>query len=218
MELSLSLEDFKNARQLYEEERIQPLSSENMFKAGLYCILSAADSYRKLKILHAELLQKGLDTSESILSRKQSLRSVLRKSRFQNTKVSRVLGFAAWWPDAQLPYEIIEDVTQGKNNEFELRNRLAEEAPGMGYKCASLFMGMCGYENVVPIDLWALRFLAAHGYEVKIPDFETIGGAKRREFLEYERVFSEIIRKYEVSPAVAHRALWTKYSTWKKRS
>lgn len=211
-------EDLANARILYEEEKIDPLTLEKMFEKGVYCVLSAAESYRKLKILHGELVESGLDTPESIQMNRRKLKKILSKTRFPQTKIKRVIGFSLWWPGAMLPRRIIEDAGSDRINGFSLRNQLAEEAPGMGYKCASLFMGMSGYENLVPIDLWALRFLSARGYHVKIPDYETNGGLRKKQFLRCEKLFSNIARRYAVNPTVFHRALWAKYSSWNTNS
>lgn len=131
-------ENLKNAQILFEEELIHPLTLENMYNGGLYCVLTSAESYTKLKVLTKELLEYGLTTPENILRRRKRLNKILGKTRFPGTKISRVVNFSLWWPTATLPGQIIEDVNIGRKNGFALRNSLAEEAPGLGYKCASL--------------------------------------------------------------------------------
>ena len=212
----LTKKDFENARISFEQERIRPLNLRNMFIGGRYCILSAADSYTKLKILDKDFTDRGLDTPISITRNEEDVREVLAKARFPNTKIERIMKFARWWPYSELPREIISDARRGRKQEFELRNQVAEEVPGMGYKCASLFMGMCGYRNVVSVDLWILRFLRDKGYDVEVPDFETIGGARRKEFLEYETLVARRAQRYDVPAGIFQRAVWTKRSYWNR--
>ena len=42
--LNLNPEDFENAWKLYEAEKINPLTRENMFKGGIYSILSSREN------------------------------------------------------------------------------------------------------------------------------------------------------------------------------
>jgi 8-oxo-dGTP pyrophosphatase MutT (NUDIX family) len=46
--LHLAEEDIKNSIELYERELIRPINRENMFLAGIYCILSITEKYEKL--------------------------------------------------------------------------------------------------------------------------------------------------------------------------
>ena len=75
----------------------------------------------------------------------------------------------------------------------------------------------CGYKNVVPIDIWVLRFLKDMGYDIQIPDYRKQSGPKGKKYLEYESIFSDIAKEYAVSPALFQFALWTKYSTWNNK-
>jgi len=214
---NLTEEDFKNAQILYEEEKIYPINEETMFRAGLYCILSAAEKYSKSRFVYQMFHMHMLDTPSRIISNREKMKELVKKLRFPNMKEKHVYKFALWWPKTSIPSKIIEDIKHGRKNEFNLRNRLAEEAPGMSYKSSSLFMIKCGYENVVPIDLWMLRFLSHIGYEVEIPDYKTRSGPKKKEYLEYEKLISEIARSYNVSPALFQFAVWSKHSTWNRK-
>ncbi|MEM5794616.1 MAG: hypothetical protein QXS48_05060 [Candidatus Aenigmatarchaeota archaeon] len=211
LELYLSKEDFKVGRRLMEEEKIYPITYENMFVAGIYCILSAAEKHSKHVLVYNKLV-KTLDIPEKILSNKEKLRKIVSVARFPNLKTERIYNFASWWVKNSLPKRILKDINSGREKEFELRNELAEECPGISYKGASLFMVKCGYENVVPIDLWMLRFLRSLGYEVEIPDYKKKSGPKPREYLEYEKIISEITRKLKVSPAFLQFTVWSKFS------
>lgn len=213
----LTAKDFENARILYEKEKIFPINKENMFRAGIYCILSAAEKYQKHKSIYNELIENKIDTPENIKKNREKLISIVRKARFPNQKSERIYKFALWWLESDLPGKIIEDVNNNRENEFELRNRFAEEAPGIWYKGASLFMIKCGYENVVPVDLWMLRFLKHNGYDVELPDYRKKSGPKPKEYLEYENILREMAQSYDVSPAIFQFALWSKFSTWNNK-
>ena len=209
--------DFKNARILLEEEKIFPVNEENMFRAGIYCIISAADKYQKHKVVYNKLLEGELDTPKNIEENKERFKEIVKKTRFPNTKIDRIFKFARWWSESDLAREIIEDINKCREKEFKLRNQIAEETPGLWYKGASLFMIKCGYENVVPIDLWMLRYLKDMGYDVAIPDYKKQSGPKPKEYLEYEKHFQETAGEHEVSPALLQFAIWSKRSTWNKK-
>ena len=210
----LAEEDLRKAERLLAEERVYPVTYENMFCVGIYCILSAAEKYTKCKTAYQKILSDGLNTPSRIVSRREDLGEALAKLRFPNTKRDRVYRFALWWSKSFLPEQILKDINLGKKEEFRLRNRLAEECPGIWYKGASLFMIKCGYENVVPLDLWMLRFLKQLGYEVEVPDYKTKSGPRPKEYLEYERIVVEIANDHGVSPALFQFAVWSKHSSW----
>lgn len=212
----LTDEDFKNARILYEEEKIHPVNEENMFRAGLYCILSSAENFKKQKSIYDEFLETKLDRPESIKGDKEKFKQIIKKTRFPNRKEKYVWSFAVWWPESDIPRKILDDIGDGREKEYEIRNEFAENAPGISYKCSSLFMIKCGYENVVPLDVWILRFLHDRGHDVKVPDYKTVSGVTDKEYLKYEKIVCEIAEELEISPALFQCALWSKYSTWKK--
>jgi thermostable 8-oxoguanine DNA glycosylase len=213
---SLTEEDLRRAKKLLEEERVS-VTYENMFCAGIYCILSTAEKYTKYKSVYDELLENKLNTPENIKKDKRKLKEIVGYVRFPNIKHERINKFASWWQKSDLPRKIIEDINSGRKNEFELRNQLAEEAPGIWYKGASLFMIKCGYENVVPLDIWMLRFLKDYGYDIKIPDYRRQSGPKPKEYIEYEKIITGIAKGYGSSPALFQFAVWSKHSTWNDR-
>jgi thermostable 8-oxoguanine DNA glycosylase len=216
--IKLTKEDFDKAQKIWNEERISPVDEQNMFLAGLYCILSATESYKRHTFIYKGLLAKDLDNPESITNNKQRLDRAVRKTRFPNVKARRIYDFASWWPQSDLPGRIVEDVHNGRKDEFNLRNQFADEAPGLWYKGASLLMIKCGYENVVPIDLWVMRFLKDCGYEVEIPDYEKKSGPRPKKYMEYERIISGMARRRNVSPSIFQFAVWGRYSSWNKTS
>lgn len=217
--LVLTEEDFESERRLYEKEKIFPVNDEKMFQGGVWCIISAAEKWQKLEKMYQELLEKSLITPDAIIGNQQEVQTVLDASQFKN-KFKRVYGFADWWKKTDLSERIREDIQNERRGEFELRDELVNEAPGMGPKCSSYFLNLLGYENVVAVDKWMLTFLRNRGYKynrtrVKVPDFETIGGPRGKEFMTYERMAQNLARRYSVTPAQFQRIIWIRYSDWK---
>ncbi|MBU0461403.1 MAG: hypothetical protein KJ574_02330 [Nanoarchaeota archaeon] len=212
--LYLHEEDFNLADRIYQEERISPLTSENMFLRAIYCILSAAEHFSKQKLVYEGLINAGLTTPEQIALHPGLLSDIVSKARYPNSKERAIAGLAQWWPETDLPARIIADVSDSQQKEFELRNGLAKECPGMWYKCASLFMRMCGYRNVVPVDLWAMRFLRDKGFDIRIPSDQT-SGLTKKEYMEYEQAFARVASEFGIPPAHFQLLLYAKFSTWK---
>jgi thermostable 8-oxoguanine DNA glycosylase len=206
--------DFRNAQILYEKEQIKPLTEANLFRASLYCILSAAENYTKLMRVYTTLLDNKIDTPENIASNRQTLDEIVGKSRKDKQKKHYIYDLACWWPGSNLPKDIVEDAHNSRQKEFELRNGLAKDAPGLGYKCASLLIRMCGYENIVPVDIHVQRFLKEKGCAVRVTDYKTQPGLTKKEYLEYEQMFTEIAKSRNITPAKFQYVLWVKRSSW----
>lgn len=214
-EFTLSQKDYENAKLLLEQERIRPLNKEEMFKAGIYCILAQAERYDKQIKIYQRLLQTGIESPEKVFQNEGKLHSILKQSHFPNMKEERIKKFAGWWADDVLPNLILKDALNGHNNGIELRNTLAESAPSLSYKSASLFMIKCGYTDVIPIDLWVIRYLIEQGHELKKPDYTTVGGiTDKKTYLELEEILRKKASENRVSLAMFQGALWGKYSTW----
>lgn len=208
----ISSSDFANAAALHERERVHPLDDPNLFRGGLYSILSAVQDYGRHMSIYRNMVDGRMDTPQTISNNRDNLRRMMRSARFPNSKFDKVYGYAEWWPMTDLPQRLLADAQNGRENEFALRDELAEEAPGVGYKCASMLMRMCGYERVVPIDTWVLQFLQERGYD--IPEYITIGGAKGGPYKKMERHISEIARRRGLNPGNFQLALWVKCSGW----
>ena len=206
--------DFRNAQILYEKEQIKPLTEENLFRASLYCVLSAAENYTKLMRVYNSLLDNKLDSPESIASNRQTLDEIVGKSRKDTQKKKCIYELSLWWPGSGLPKEIVEDAKNSRQKEFELRNSLAKDAPGIGYKCASLLIRMCGYENIVPVDIHVQRYLKEKGHDVRVTDYKTQPGLTKKEYLLYEQLFSGIAKSQGIPPAKFQYVLWVKRSSW----
>ncbi len=205
----LTERDFYNAKKLMEKERVQPpITEEKMFAAAIDCMLAVSEKEEKRKKVFADLSKVDLLSPEEIIKRPYDLKEVLKPTRFPKRKFEYIRKFAEWWKNSEFPEDVLKDIANGREREFELRNRFAEEAPGIGHKTASFCMIKYGYEKVVPIDLWMLRYLKSLGYDVEIPDYERKSGPKREEYLFYEKIASEEASRYRVSPALFQFAVW----------
>ncbi len=216
MKTILSEYDLEIGRVLFEKEKVFPVTRETMFCAGVKCIISAVEKYRKYEKVY-EILKAEFNTPARMIGRRNELKEIVRRLRFPNRKFKFLVDFAGWYSRTDIPEKIIEDIKLGRRNEFKLRDRIAREAPGIWYKGASFFMNKCGYENVVSIDLHVLRFLRDLGYKVKIPDYKKRSGPKPKEYLAYEKTISQIARMHSVSPALFQFAIWAKYSGWNRK-
>ena len=205
-----------------------PRDKKNMFRAGLYTIIAATELYTKHLKIYNHFLECGLDNPTAIIRAQKpsciacALDELTSKMRFPNEKRKRVVGYAKWWQKSDLPNRIIKDVHNGRKKEFELRNEFAKECPGMALKGASLLFEKLGYNNVVPVDIWVLRWLKDNGHKVPIPDYKTVSGIQDYKYLEAEKIFIEKAKEYrnlykdkvKVTPAVFQFALWSKYAPW----
>lgn len=212
-----SQNDLEDALALYDEQLISPLTAESMFLNGLYCILSVAERFDKHTRVYKEMLRNGLDTPESVIAGRERVEKVVSVSRFPNQRASRIHRYALWWSDEGMAFssDVLDDVANGRKLEFDLRNRLAEEAPGLSYKAASLFMVKCGYEHVMPVDIWMIRALRDLGHDVVVPDYKRNSGPMKIEYLKLEKTLSQIADESGLSPAMFQFTLWAKYSNWK---
>lgn len=201
--------DLEKARRFEEKERINPLTSDNMFKGGVYCILSARELYLNQIRRMKRLTFHGVITPEGIKKSPEKVKGILG-----NGKSKELLEFADWWPESGLAKIITDDLSDGHKKELEIRKRIRKECPGMAYKCASLFMRMCGYRRCIPIDIWMLRFLKSEGREI---DLNGYYASKRSpadsKYILYEKWFSEYADKKGIPPAEFQLALWVKNHT-----
>lgn len=212
MSKEFSEKDFRIANSIVKSELIEPLNLDNMFKAGIYSILSSTENHRKHLKIYNKLISRNLSSPESILNRRKEFHDVVKIARFPNNKEKHMVEFSRFWQESELPEMILEDANNRRERGHELRNLLAKDAPGMELKCSSFEMQKCGFEDTVMIDLWVIRYLSKEGYDVKIPDYKTVSGMKWKDYINYEIIISEIADDYNVKPVIMQCAIWAKYS------
>ncbi len=218
----LTQKDIELGQKFYQEERIYPLNLENMFKGGLESILSRAEKFIKQKRLFNILLENNLDTPEKIIDNLPKLENLFQNSDYKpvypEKTVKNIFLFSSWWSNSNLPWEIIESKSKqdGKTG-IEFRDRIAklkspDKAPGMGAKIASLFISLCGFEDVVIIDQHMCYFLEDHGhFPWKMPDRKERGGLWLSRYKDLEKIMTNMAIERDLSPTIFQLSLWNKY-------
>ena len=229
-EIYLCKKDFENIEDFLEREHIQ-LTEHDMYNAGNYCILSAVQNNSTHQRMYKEMILSNFDNPDNVIegfeNSFEDIYKILKIANFPNQKMERIYKFAHWWKKSNLHKEILYDAKNGREEEFKLRNQLAKEAPGLGLKCASLYMIKCGYENIVPVDIVFIKYLKRLGYDVEIPNYKTKSGPKYKEYLELEKIainltkeekILELTELEEISPAILQAVVWRKYSTFREEA
>ena len=224
---TLTIRDFARAEIGLKYESIER-NKKSMFRGTLYAVLSTTELFSKQLKVYRHLLENGFD-NPYMINKVQTpgcisclYHEILTKTRFPNQKIKRIRDLSRWWQKSDLPDRIIDDINRGRKNEFGLRTELAKECPGLALKASSLLFEMLGYENVIPIDLWILRYLNYKGYKFPVPDYKTVSGLRDDIYLDAEKHLIEISKEYQrqfsghvnVTPAVFQFALWSENAPW----
>ena len=114
-------------------------------RQGVYCILSVAESNRKVNTLMGRLRDAGLLVPEAALDDTKRLEELVSYVRFPNKKYSSMVSFTKWWRESAVPGQLLSDIENGRRNELEIRRLISEQIVGLGYKGASFFMVKLGY-------------------------------------------------------------------------
>ncbi len=213
--LNLSSKDFENAWKLYEAEKINPLTRENMFKGIVYSILSSRENYQKQMMVFNRLMDHGLDNPESILGNEKKLRGIVRKSGFHNQKIDAIYRLSQAWPKSNLPEDILEDSENGRKKGFELRERIDKEVYGMGYKCASLFLRMCDYLDLAIIDRHVLEGIEELASDFELPKDYKIRGISDKKYLEIEEIIAKLAKENDIETAIMSMFFYYRDSQFK---
>ncbi len=213
-----SEQELRAAEMIRGREVVRHITPNSMFAAGLYCILAISDRWQNTTRVCTDLLNRGFTEPAYVESHLKALKENIASVRWPNKKFYYIKEFTLWWKSSLLPLEIRNDISMGRGKEFELRGRLAQDAPGLAYKSASLFMLKLGYQNIVPIDVWECRFLKKIGYDVRIGDYKTTSGPKDREYLEHELNVIRFAQELGMTPVTFHLALWGRSSGQNKEA
>jgi thermostable 8-oxoguanine DNA glycosylase len=205
----MSEEEISKGQALMQQQRIYPLDRPNMFKAALYSILSASQRYDKFNAIYRALVDRGFDIPEKILSNPEAVENIIHSSRFRNKKFEGIVGLARRWDDDVLPDNVIRDSGGDRSYEFALRDSMTSTWPLIGYKCASLFMIKCGYQNVVQIDGDMVDFLHSQGADVR--GYNSRGGIPRKQYLSIESMVQDLAASIGLSPALYQFAILSRY-------
>jgi endonuclease III len=220
--INLTEKDFEMGALILEKEKIDQPTREKIFPAVIYWILSSSQDHEKQAEAFSKMKYWGLLEPEAILndSRPKNLESILKRVRFSNQKKERIVNFAKFWTepesrgDRKVIDELVEDISNGHEYGFQIRDEVANTFPGIGPKCASCLLIALGYHYVVPVDVHMLKFLDGLGYDVKLPDYKTIGGMRGGVYHLYEGILCNLARLYEVTPALFQASVWGKRSNY----
>lgn len=214
--IELTEKDFRIGAKVVENELLEEVSEKTLSEAIIYCILSTTEIYWKQIEVYNELKKNQLLQPNKILNKPERIKDIVSRARFPNQKIDRILRFARWVQDTDILSRIVLDSNSGKEKEFLLRKQLSEECPGISFKAASLVLNKCGYENIVPVDIWIIRFLRSIGYmEIPEPNYKTNGGVLvESRYLAAEKEIVRIAREYNVAPVLLQATIWGKSSNW----
>ena len=204
------------ARNLLEMERIVPLNRENLFRKTIYWFLSSSEKHEKQQAIFKKLNYYKFTSPERILNDRTGLcNKILGESRFPNQKKKWLISLCNYWIDSNFVNELFEDVNSKKEKGFELRENISKyPGNGIGRKCASSILISCGYDNLVPVDVWVLRYLNDYdeGLGVKLPDYKVESGPTKKEYLKYEEYIVDKGTELGVTPAELQAMIWIKGS------
>jgi thermostable 8-oxoguanine DNA glycosylase len=214
--IDFSANDIEKARDRLKAELVTDPNPNSMFNVAILSILEGAERRRKAELTAQNLIESGFDNPQRIVECRDQMPEALYHTRWYNVRADRIVGFSEWWiagnSSARIMREIIHDMDDGRKREFELRDAIAKEAPGMERKTASVFMIRLGYENLVPVDTHECKLLRRIGFNVKVPDYKTQSLPRGRKYIECERKIIELARGLGVTPAVFHHAVLNKGS------
>jgi len=206
--------DLKFAQECVNNELLSELNFKTMFNSGIYVILAAVTDYTKQKEIYDKLQLESFDTPKAFLENDLSVKEIVSSAHYPNSKFSYVMNFARYWNN-EVCDEFLEDIQNGREKEFELRDKLLNDVKGIAKKSSSLIMNKWGYEKVVPIDIWMIRFLKEiYGEEIQ---YNPIRGLSDSHYNGLEEKFRGEAEKRDFSPVFFQNLIWSMFSTFRKR-
>ncbi|MGV8141184.1 MAG: hypothetical protein ACP5NW_01945 [Candidatus Woesearchaeota archaeon] len=239
LNMIITEDDIRSSEKLKSKEYITPLNSDNLFRGAVYTMLATKERYTRQVAMYNKLLLRGLDNPDAILQKHLDVATIVKGLG----KTDYLMNLSRWWLKSYIAADIIADINNGRKDEFNIRNRIAKDkdASGLSYKGASLFLNMCGYVNVVALDIWTLRALVAEDYMIKSYKYIPQNGKKNskhnylgkgkyidrgitgdKEYTLYEEFFRDLTSRYNAkfnhtfTPFDFRQILWVKRSAWGK--
>lgn len=210
-EFLLYEEDYsKVAKKQYSKD--DEFFSGMLFSAFTYSILSRKEQFKANKDNFKSLLNLNAWTAKEFRRNNAVLKEHIYTFGLGKTKFEVLDAAAQRWDSLGIEETIREDenMEQGR----VLRDIMTKEIKGTGYKLNSLFLRMCGYHNIVPVDSTAIHFVESRGFVFRYKN----SGLKQQQYVQYENIISKEAEKIGISPALFQAAIYTKFSTWKKDS
>lgn len=126
----------------------------------------------------------------------------LSSVRFNEQKAKRII-------EARNNFEVIyTKINELKDRPLELREWIVENVKGIGWKESSHFLRNIGLgENLAIFDIHILRTMQTMQL-IKSKDGEPITSATGKRYLEYEKIFQNLSKQHNLSPAHMDIAIW----------
>ncbi|MHA1791685.1 MAG: N-glycosylase/DNA lyase [Promethearchaeota archaeon] len=179
-------------RRLNEFKMFKNATSHDLFEELCFCILTANCSAES-----CINVQKNAGKKFRTLTREEDFSRLLKENgyRFYNVR-------AKYIADAVKYRDEIKDILKKHGDDFTLRDWLAKNIMGLGYKEASHFLRNIGHENLAIIDFHIVDILERNGL-IKKPKTMT-----KKKYLEIEEVLATIAEKLNISLAALDLYLW----------
>jgi len=174
-----------------EFKEISNGSCSEIFKELCFCILTANFNAERSVNIQKEIDDGFLTLPEDQLAKK--LREL--GHRYPNTRAKYVV-------EARKYKDTLKDIIKAFDTENELREWLAKNIKGIGYKEASHFLRNIGYTNLAIIDFHIINALMKYEL-IKKPKVLT-----KRKYLEIEDLLRKIAKESELNLADLDLYLW----------
>lgn len=218
--LKITNSDLLSGKRYYKYEQVRPINRDNIFLTFVYSVLSQREHFSGLKIKFDKILEAEFTTPESVLDNKRKVKRILN---CWESKYNGIISLSEWFIENTIDSEIIHDALNSRKDEFNIRDKIAENAPRISYKTASLVLMKLGYGQVVPLDINARRFLESYLKKEKSWSKKwrflneqyngIISGIRTsNQYFVAEELFRSIAKKYCVKPVILHSAIYIKDS------
>lgn len=194
------------------DQRTVDVNNHPHFTALIYSVLTWREKFDSNQAQFHEFLSNGFWTSRDVLENKSDLAELLGEKGFGNKKFDTIYTAAEKWGELDITRRMRED--KDKQLGKYLRKLICEEIPYMGPKISSLFVRMSGYQGIVPVDMWAIRYVESRGFRSRHEN----SGLKYDQYLAYEDRMAEYAGEINITPALFQATIYTAFSTWKKDS
>ena len=197
-ELLDSLENLKNSEiknlvngRIKEFAELKNESISNIFKELCFCIMTANCSADKCIEIHERIGDDFLKLTEFQLTNKFKDLGY----RFPNVRSKYIIEARNYMKD-------LESLIKSNEEENNLRNWIAKNIKGLGYKEASHFLRNIGYENYAIVDFHIIDILARYNI-INKPKTMT-----KKKYLEIEELLKKIAKKIGINLAKLDLYLW----------
>lgn len=177
-------------KRLAEFKELGKKQGKELFKELCFCTLTANFDAAKSMVIQEKVCNGFSELPEKELEKK--LRAL--GYRYPNR--------ASYICDSRKHLVGLKKRINSSKSEFELREWLAKNVKGLGFKEASHFLRNVGFENLAIVDFHIVDLLARHRL-IKRP--KTMS---RKRYLEIEKVLKKIASKLEMPLAELDLYLW----------